>query len=96
MLPARVCGMDLCPAGVALLEAYGLRDAVEPTARRLRGKAMLCELFQQCINRPWLADSVLQLLARRQVVADSFIGIVDNSYSPVQGFLRTAGQTLTL
>jgi len=63
-------------------------------ARNQRAKSLLCELFQQCIGRPWLANTVLQLLARRQSVADSFIGIVGNSYSPVHGILRMAGHTL--
>ena len=63
-------------------------------ARNQRAKSILCELFQQCISRPWLADQILHLLARRQAVADSFIGIVGNSYSPVQGFIRMAGHSL--
>lgn len=63
-------------------------------ARNQRAKSMLCELFQQCISRRWLADEVLRLLARRQTVADAFIGIVGNSYSPVQGFIRMAGHSL--
>jgi hypothetical protein len=63
-------------------------------ARNQRAKSLLCELFQQCIGRPWLANTVLQLLARRQTVADSFIGIVGNSYSPIHGLLRMAGHTL--
>ena len=59
-------------------------------ARRSRSKAALCELFQFIIRRPWLANSVQHLLSQRQTVADSFIGIVGNSYSPAQGFARIA------
>lgn len=57
-------------------------------ARRERAKTLLCELFQQVISRPRLANLTLRLLAQRQAVADSFIGIVGNSYSPAQGFAR--------
>ncbi len=59
-------------------------------ARRERAKTLLCELFQQVIARPWLANATLRLLARRQSVADSFIGIVGNSYSPARGIARIA------
>ncbi len=54
-------------------------------ARRQLAKSALCEVFQHVIRRPWLANSILQLLGRRQPVADSFIGIVGNSYSPARG-----------
>ena len=37
VLPARVCGMYLCPAGVALLERLELRERVGTGARKLRG-----------------------------------------------------------
>jgi flavin-dependent dehydrogenase len=63
-------------------------------ARRQAQKTALCELFQQVITRPWLANSVHWLLSRRQGVADSFIGIVGNSYSPAEGFLRIARETI--
>ena len=63
-------------------------------ARQQRAKSQLCELFQGIICRPWLADLALWALARRQAVADSFIGIVGNSYSPGQGFLRMARHLL--
>lgn len=63
-------------------------------ARRQRAKSLLCELFQTCIRRPWLADSILQLLSRQQAVADSFIGIVGNSYPPGRGLMRIAGHAL--
>jgi flavin-dependent dehydrogenase len=59
-------------------------------ARRSRAKSALCEIFQYVIRRPWLANSVHHLLSRQQRVADSFIGIVGNSYSPAQGFARIA------
>jgi menaquinone-9 beta-reductase len=59
-----------------------------------RAKAVLCELFQIFIHRPWLANSIHWLLSRRQEVADSFIGIVGNSYSPARGFARIAQQAL--
>jgi menaquinone-9 beta-reductase len=61
-----------------------------------RAKAMLCELFQVVIRRPWLANSVHWLLSRQQEIADSFIGIVGNSYSPARGFARIAQQALAL
>lgn len=64
-------------------------------ARRERAKTLLCELFQQIIARPWLANAALRLLARRQTVADSFIGIVGNSYSPAHGFARIARHTFS-
>jgi hypothetical protein len=35
------------------------------------------------------------LLSRQQEIADSFIGIVGNSYSPARGFARIAQQALT-
>jgi 2-polyprenyl-6-methoxyphenol hydroxylase-like FAD-dependent oxidoreductase len=63
-------------------------------ARRQAHKTALCEIFQQVITRPWLANSVHWLLSRRQGVADSFIGIVGNSYSPAEGFLRIARETV--
>jgi flavin-dependent dehydrogenase len=59
-------------------------------ARRQRAKTALCELFQHCISRPWLANSVLWALSRRQAVADSFIGIVGNTFTPARGFARIA------
>jgi 2-polyprenyl-6-methoxyphenol hydroxylase-like FAD-dependent oxidoreductase len=59
-------------------------------ADRERAKALVCELFQQIICRPWLADSIQYLLSRRQQVADSFIGIVGNSYSPFRGIAQMA------
>lgn len=63
-------------------------------AHNQRAKSLLCELFQLCIRRPWLADGILTWLARRQAIADAFIGIVGNSYSPGQGLLRIARQSL--
>jgi flavin-dependent dehydrogenase len=66
----------------------------ELRSRQQRAKTILCELFQVFIRRPWLANSVHWLLSRRQDVADSFIGIVGNSYSPARGFARIAQQTL--
>jgi 2-polyprenyl-6-methoxyphenol hydroxylase-like FAD-dependent oxidoreductase len=63
-------------------------------ARTHRAKSMLCEIFQQCLRRPWLADGIVRALGRRQSVADSFIGIVGNSYTPVHGFMRMASQSL--
>lgn len=63
-------------------------------ARRQFAKSALCELFQSVIRRPWLANAVLKLLSQRQSVADSFIGIVGNSYSPARGFARIAQQAL--
>jgi len=59
-------------------------------ARAQAAKSVLCELFQSIISRPWLANSVLKLLSRRQAVADSFIGIVGNSYSPARGLALIA------
>jgi 2-polyprenyl-6-methoxyphenol hydroxylase-like FAD-dependent oxidoreductase len=60
-----------------------------------RAKTILCELFQVIIRRPWLANSVHWLLSGQQEIADSFIGIVGNSYSPARGFARMAQQVLT-
>lgn len=68
----------------------------EARAQRQRAKGALCELFQSVISRPALADSVLWLLARKQSVADSFIGIVGNTYSPAHGFLRIARNALAI
>jgi 2-polyprenyl-6-methoxyphenol hydroxylase-like FAD-dependent oxidoreductase len=59
-------------------------------ARQQRAKAALCEAFQSVIRRPWLANSVLSLLARRQKAADCFIGIVGNSYTPAHGLALIA------
>jgi len=59
-------------------------------AQRQRAKSLLCELFQAFIRRPWMANGILGLLARQQAIADSFIGIVGNSYSPAKGILRMA------
>ncbi len=64
-------------------------------ARRQRAKSALCELFQYVILRPWLANSVLGFLGRRQAVADSFIGIVGNSYTPARGLALIALHALT-
>ena len=64
-------------------------------AQRHRAKAVLCEIFQRMIRRPRVANSVGWLLARRQGVADSFIGIIGNSYPPSHGFLRIAQQAFT-
>lgn len=66
----------------------------ELRSQQQRAKTALCELFQVFIRRPWLANSVHWLLSRRQEVADSFIGIVGNSYSPARGFVRIAQQAL--
>ncbi len=63
-------------------------------ARRHRAKAAVCELFQHVIRRPRLANSVRWVLARRQEVADSFIGIVGNSYPPARGLVRMAAHAL--
>jgi 2-polyprenyl-6-methoxyphenol hydroxylase-like FAD-dependent oxidoreductase len=59
-------------------------------AQRQFAKAALCELFQCFIRSPRLANSVNWLLSQHQAVADSFIGIVGNSYSPVRGLARIA------
>lgn len=59
-------------------------------AGRQRAKAVLNELFQRVISRPWLANGVHRVLSSRQGVADSFIGIIGNSYSPARGFMRIA------
>lgn len=69
----------------AALARYG-----RARAQRQRAKSVLCELFQGFIRRPWLANSILALLAQQQAVADSFIGIVGNSYPPTEGLLRMA------
>lgn len=71
-----------------------LADYARARRRNQRAKSLLCEFFQQCIGRPWLADGILGLLARRQAVADAFIGIVGNTYSPAHGLLRMAGSSL--
>jgi len=71
-----------------------LADYARARQRNQRAKALLCEFFQQCIGRPWLANAILGVLARRQAVADAFIGIVGNSYSPAHGLLRMAGSSL--
>jgi 2-polyprenyl-6-methoxyphenol hydroxylase-like FAD-dependent oxidoreductase len=62
--------------------------------RQQRAKTGLCELFQLFIRRPLLANSVHWLLSRRQSVADSFIGIVGNTYSPARGLSRILQQAL--
>lgn len=54
-------------------------------ASQQRAKSLLCEVFQHIIRRPWLANSALGMLARRQPVADAFIGIIGNSYPPARG-----------
>jgi flavin-dependent dehydrogenase len=63
-------------------------------ARRQQAKTALCELFQQVIARPWVANGILWMLAQQQAVADSFIGIVGNSYPPLRGFARIARHAL--
>lgn len=63
--------------------------------RRQRTKALLCELFQQVICRPVLANGVHWLLSRRTEVADAFIGIIGNSYPPAQGLVRMAQQLVS-
>jgi len=59
-------------------------------ARAQAAKSVLCEVFQSIISRPWLANTALKLLSQRQAVADSFIGIVGNSYSPGRGLALIA------
>jgi 2-polyprenyl-6-methoxyphenol hydroxylase-like FAD-dependent oxidoreductase len=59
-------------------------------ARRQHAKALLCEAFQHIIRRPWLANSTHWLLSRRQPVADAFIGVIGNSYSPAHGLALMA------
>lgn len=64
-------------------------------AQQQRSKALLCELFQSVISRPLLANTILGLLSRRQAVADSFIGIVGNSYTPARGLALIALNAIT-
>src|SRR3954468_22101490 len=45
VLPERVCGMYLCPAGVALLERLGLREILGGGARALHGMIMCAANF---------------------------------------------------
>jgi flavin-dependent dehydrogenase len=71
-----------------------LANYAEMRRQQQRAKTALCELFQVFIRRPWLANSIHWLLSRRQEIADSFIGIVGNSYSPARGFARIAHQAL--
>jgi hypothetical protein len=59
-------------------------------ARRQHAKALLCEAFQHIIRRPWLANSTHWLLSCRQPVADAFIGVAGNSYSPAHGLALMA------
>jgi 2-polyprenyl-6-methoxyphenol hydroxylase-like FAD-dependent oxidoreductase len=80
------CGWSDLPAALA--------NYAELRRQQQRAKTALCELFQVFIRRPWLANSVHWLLSRRQEIADSFIGIVGNSYSPARGFTRIAQQAL--
>ena len=47
VLPERVCGMYLCPAGVALLERLGLRSRLDENSRRLRGMVMISPGLQR-------------------------------------------------
>jgi 2-polyprenyl-6-methoxyphenol hydroxylase-like FAD-dependent oxidoreductase len=67
-----------------------LQNYARARARRQQAKSALCEVFQQIIVRPHLANGVHWLLSRKQAVADSFIGVIGNSYSPAHGFLRIA------
>jgi 2-polyprenyl-6-methoxyphenol hydroxylase-like FAD-dependent oxidoreductase len=62
-------------------------------ARQQRLKGALCEGFQQVIRRPWMANGVQRLLSCRPAVADAFIGIIGNSYSPWRGLARMARYT---
>jgi 2-polyprenyl-6-methoxyphenol hydroxylase-like FAD-dependent oxidoreductase len=80
-------------AGWQRLPAALARYARE-RARQQRLKSLLCEGFQQVISRPWLADRVHRLLGCRPGVADAFIGIVGNSYSPARGLARIAAHAL--
>jgi 2-polyprenyl-6-methoxyphenol hydroxylase-like FAD-dependent oxidoreductase len=73
-----------------------LERYAELRRQQQRAKTALCELFQVFIRRPWLANSVHWLLSRQQEIADSFIGIVGNSYSPARGFARIAQQALAI
>jgi 2-polyprenyl-6-methoxyphenol hydroxylase-like FAD-dependent oxidoreductase len=59
-------------------------------ARQQWAKSALCEIFQVIIRRPWLANSAGWLLSRRQSVADAFIGVIGNSYSPARGLAHIA------
>jgi 2-polyprenyl-6-methoxyphenol hydroxylase-like FAD-dependent oxidoreductase len=86
---------DCVTAGWADLPGALARYA-QRRASAHRAKAALCELFQFIISRPRLANSVHGLLSRRQAVADSFIGIVGNSYSPARGLARIAQQVLAV
>jgi len=47
VLPERVCGMYLCPAGVAMLERFGIRDRVANGARHLVGMVMVSPDLQR-------------------------------------------------
>lgn len=83
----------------AITTGWGdLRSALQRYARlraqRQFAKTALCELFQYFIRRPFLANSINWLLSQRQAVADSFIGIVGNSYSPARGLARIARDAL--
>ncbi|MDB6132570.1 MAG: alpha-pyrone synthesis polyketide synthase-like Pks18 [Verrucomicrobiales bacterium] len=57
-------------------------------------KAALSHVFQGVIRRPVMANSVLRLLARRQGVADAFIGIIGNTHSPARGFAKMIREAL--
>ena len=85
----------------ALTDGWGdlpraLKRYADLRRQQQRAKTVLCELFQVFIRRPWLANSVHWLLSQRQEIADSFIGIVGNSYPPARGFARMAQQALTI
>ena len=51
VLPARVCGAYLCPAGVALLDRLGLRAELAGGARQIEGMILHAPDFRRLVTR---------------------------------------------
>jgi 2-polyprenyl-6-methoxyphenol hydroxylase-like FAD-dependent oxidoreductase len=82
---ARALTDEIVRAGLAhdalrtALRRYAIRRR-----RQHRGKRICNQAFQAIIRRPSLSNAALDLLAWRQGIGDSFIGMIGNSYSPAQ------------
>ncbi len=65
-----------------------LKSYKKEKIKATRAKNILNTVFQGIIRRPYLANLIAKFLKKNQVRANSFVGIIGNIYTPLEGFTK--------